>query len=211
MYLLYGRRAPAGRRFPRTRGDVPSVAPAAAGVNMLPPHTRGCTPSASHAPDHPQASPAHAGMYRGGFYLDRKDVKLPPHTRGCTPGQLRLEPPDRASPAHAGMYRRAIWCARDRRRFPRTRGDVPSFSICATVSRSLPPHTRGCTARVHRRRAGEYASPAHAGMYPTCVLVGGGLPGFPRTRGDVPGVRLAPCRGAKLPPHTRGCTRRPHR
>ena len=43
MYPNPGCRTPLAARFPRTRGDVPSLCGASGFISSLPPHTRGCT------------------------------------------------------------------------------------------------------------------------------------------------------------------------
>ncbi len=214
------------RGFPRTRGDVPILAQATLTAGWLPPHTRGCTRFGPAVSKRRYASPAHAGMYRAhgsvattgrGFPRTRGDVprdqhrctscgRLPPHTRGCTSesGATRLR--TGASPAHAGMYPTSSPAPTTRRRFPRTRGDVPDGRDDRQADRRLPPHTRGCTARAGRAVRNPGASPAHAGMYrtPSCSIRG--PMSFPRTRGDVPLYAELAATGELLPPHTRGCT-----
>ena len=173
------------------------------------------------------ASPAHAGMYPiptaassigGGFPRTRGDVpplqgypflthKLPPHTRGCTPDTSDIQAAPGASPAHAGMYRDLAPASQDLRGFPRTRGDVPGPGSRRRTTRSLPPHTRGCTGRHFRIPSRRPASPAHAGMYLSPQQGHRQALRFPRTRGDVPRTRRRSRPPASLPPHTRGCTR----
>ena len=72
--------------------------------------------------------------------------------------------------------------------FPRTRGDGPYAGYVHYRLDVFPPHARGWTRLVGRRRTGREVSPARAGM----DLVNVGLPsfalGFPRTRGDGPCV-----------------------
>ena len=131
--------------FPRTRGDVPPAA---------------STPSSAR-----RASPAHAGMYRCGLCGCRPGICFPPHTRGCTGNASEDQPHRLASPAHAGMYPRSRWSRRAGRRFPRTRGDVPSAAQARMPGEQLPPHTRGCTELRAAHALPYGASPAHAGMY----------------------------------------------
>ena len=56
-----GEHEPGG--FPRTRGDVPRVPVRTGRLRELPPHTRGCTLTATRPALPAAASPAHAGMY----------------------------------------------------------------------------------------------------------------------------------------------------
>ena len=93
--------------------------------------------------------------------------------------------------------------------FPRTRGDVPSTEPCSGNASAFPPHTRGCTVVVVGRSDDHKVSPAHAGMYPIRRGDYQPVPGFPRTRGDVPGYMQARPFQVGFPPHTRGCTCRP--
>ena len=91
-----------------------------------------------------------------------------------------------ASPAHAGMHPMPSRRGAVGARFPRTRGDAPRKTPENSISRLLPPHTRGCTLDRAKVRDYSHASPAHAGMHPR-NLHGEPEPcGFPRTRGDAP-------------------------
>ena len=226
MYLLPRSPAPRVRRFPRTRGDVPSPTRPPASSAWLPPHARGCTLACASATHAGRASPARAGMYltprcgahgRGGFPRTRGDVPitgrlvaanpwLPPHARGCT----RLSAPRPrgrgASPARAGMYPRPCTRGIRRRGFPRTRGDVPIAANAANTATALPPHARGCTEWSRVTGITQKASPARAGMYRRWRSGRGGRGRFPRTRGDVPMFDFAAGDGGELPPHARGCT-----
>ena len=210
---------------PHTRGCTAAVIRYNA-LKWLPPHTRGCTRWLRRPHAARLASPAHAGMYPPayvgprmavGFPRTRGDVpmkaerppargRLPPHTRGCTlgmdPDLARLI----ASPAHAGMYRSSAPARTASGSFPRTRGDVPLTEKPCDSATLLPPHTRGCTGPALLRPPVQRASPAHAGMYPTCYAGRRLSTGFPRTRGDVPPYSIRWKGWSRLPPHTRGCT-----
>ena len=70
----------------------------------------------------------------------------------------------------------------------------------------LPPHARGCTGGWGYSAGGRRASPARAGMYPRESLPDLRIPGFPRTRGDVPQPGRRYRISVVLPPHARGCT-----
>ena len=188
MYPPYNTHNGRAQRFPRTRGDVPSMALSGSAGGGLPPHARGCTPHQVTPTLPAGASPARAGMYRAvdgphglgdGFPRTRGDVPiyaprcsisaaLPPHARGCTDKCPTPIPRIRASPARAGMYprswRRRAW----RCGFPRTRGDVPCRAPRSAPSAPLPPHARGCTSEGGAASLLIDASPARAGMYPRC-------------------------------------------
>ena len=212
--------------FPRTCGDAPREKKTRFRAILLPPHTRGCT-QAEHSRRYKRgASPAHAGMHPGSrramrscasFPRTRGDAPrrrcpapsrstLPPHTRGCTPFALPVGYPERASPAHAGMHPRMARHLRGRRRFPRTRGDAPASTPARNKPAWLPPHTRGCTRTREGAPRRRRASPAHAGMHPSGTPTRVSRTRFPRTRGDAPASDRGRGGGARLPPHTRGCT-----
>ena len=192
----------------------------------LPPHARGCTRVRAARAGRADASPARAGMYLrgvvrshrpGGFPRTRGDVPspdaaevssavLPPHARGCTRNRGQAQGGHVASPARAGMYPDLRPHDLPRRRFPRTRGDVPAAPEMRPALVQLPPHARGCTYSPPRARLQPLASPARAGMYLSGVGGGGWRCGFPRTRGDVPRWWARGWRRETLPPHARGCT-----
>ena len=187
MYLLTTACPRTGACFPRTRGDVPLEGNQGRHGHLLPPHTRGCTPAARRIAWTRPASPAHAGMYRSRVWAARVGARfprtrgdvprwywivggqkpLPPHTRGCTPRTRRDGAGAAASPAHAGMYHPLSPCVFVPSGFPRTRGDVPVVRGVVRGVVRLPPHTRGCTHRQADRLRTAWASPAHAGMYPS--------------------------------------------
>ena len=174
------------QRFPRTRGDVPDRREGNQERRALPPHARGCTPAVRSRAGAGTASPARAGMYPGAssgsgpsvrFPRTRGDVpqrfrwvvswkRLPPHARGCTRADADPRRGRDASPARAGMYPSRSISRRCSGRFPRTRGDVPSYRLAHDSSGGLPPHARGCTRADRRARVDRGASPARAGMYP---------------------------------------------
>ena len=186
MYLprLQGDKLPC--RFPRTRGDVPPAAKAAAKPAALPPHARGCTAMRSATWTATRASPARAGMYPDAAARLRGVRRLPPHARGCTAPAIGNERSAWASPARAGMYPRSRPPFRPPACFPRTRGDVPAAQRAGVMSSSLPPHARGCTHHRRLQRRRPRASPARAGMYRCNATPSDAAAGFPRTRGDVP-------------------------
>ena len=111
-----------------------------------------------------------------------------------------------ASPARAGMYPRGRAASRNRKGFPRTRGDVPRKDLSMNATKKLPPHARGCTVCGPTAMATKSASPARAGMYLERRAGARSGASFPRTRGDVPASLRAVFAGAWLPPHARGCT-----
>ena len=226
MYPSYRYTHQERARFPRTRGDVPSLCRLTGGSGALPPHARGCTDSAPDLPDVQAASPARAGMYPGPTRYRRRPLRfprtrgdvptvqahssgtvmLPPHARGCTPRPLAQPSVFGASPARAGMYPASSRRWRTPPRFPRTRGDVPKDALREIDTRELPPHARGCTDRLEVVGLHPAASPARAGMYLVEEAVVGVEQRFPRTRGDVPAIYPRSNSADRLPPHARGCT-----
>ena len=173
------------RRFPRTRGDVPMEGIDKCTRSRLPPHARGCTRRRIFDSARPSASPARAGMYPKGPFdgvktfgfprtrgdvpcaepVPRDDAMLPPHARGCTQSTPCCWSRPAASPARAGMYPGLKLPQHPRRRFPRTRGDVPRFHRGDVRTLWLPPHARGCTLETVMPGVRMAASPARAGTY----------------------------------------------
>ena len=214
------------RWFPRTRGDRPGPGYLTGATLPVPPHTRGSTWRRRARASATPGSPAHAGIdpkgesrsaTPSGFPRTRGDrpyvdavnphmLAVPPHTRGSTATAKAWAEGRIGSPAHAGIDRVFVSARSSTEGFPRTRGDRPLKSQIRGTGFSVPPHTRGSTARSPARPNLEFGSPAHAGIDPGgSVGVGVGL-GFPRTRGDRPRWP-APLMGSTgVPPHTRGST-----
>ena len=161
-------------------------------------------------------------MYSSRFPRTRGDVPqlcpqdtilltFSPHTRGCS---VRLRDGDQCRwvfPAHAGMFR---WCggyAGGGDCFPRTRGDVPPWRYRGRHRKWFSPHTRGCSVHRGGLRICNTVFPAHAGMFPCIKASTKHLAGFPRTRGDVPGVIPTGYSADAFSPHTRGCSGQPRR
>ena len=111
-------------RFPRTRGDGPSMYFSRERSDEFPPHTR----------DGPSRAQVRGARSR-----------FPPHTRGWTIGRSSSWTSEPVSPAHAGMDPDPGSLDAMRFGFPRTRGDGPFLGTKGTWSRRFPPHTRGWT------------------------------------------------------------------
>ena len=213
-------------RVPRTRGDGPRRARAAARETSGSPHTRGWTRASSSRRRAMRGFPAHAGMdpnrhdpAPGGDGVPRTRGDGPraamaeigrrtgsPHTRGWTPAVGRGPRQGEGFPAHAGMDLRVMSVSRARRGVPRTRGDGPWISATSSCPCRGSPHTRGWTRRGVAAPARRRGFPAHAGMDPHRIVDFLSFPRVPRTRGDGP---LAGQRGRHRPggsPHTRGWT-----
>ena len=98
-------------------------------------------------------------------------------------------------------------CACAGSRFPRTRGDGPLRNVWTIPTQGLPPHARGWTAYFLSAAHVEHASPARAGMDRHGPAGASRRGGFPRTRGDGPGLNMEQKMDLLLPPHARGWTR----
>ncbi len=112
-----------GSRFPRPRGDGPSVGKWLNPSSSVPPPTRGWSVAEGYSGRSVEGSPAHAGMVpaahwqrspAGWFPRPRGDgpvvsvlfhacVEVPPPTRGWSPSGRADRCTNRGSPAHAGM------------------------------------------------------------------------------------------------------------
>ena len=89
---------------------------------------------------------------------------------------------------------------------PRTRGDGPPASCCASAKRSDSPHPRGWTPGRARCRKCLDGFPAPAGMDPRRTLPLRRRGWIPRTRGDGPVRERFEIRKAGDSPHPRGWT-----
>ena len=211
-------------RFPRTRGDGPRATAAISTRSAVPPHPRGW----SRPPPIPAArtpgSPAPAGMVpraqsKGasgpGFPRTRGDgpngevdassaPAVPPHPRGWSRMAGLLPVPPGGSPAPAGMVPSSRPPLCRMRRFPRTRGDGPWYSVQSDVPPMVPPHPRGWSLRAANLPVGTHGSPAPAGMVPSRNKPQSPPARFPRTRGDGPFVQAVQHQLFKVPPHPRG-------
>ncbi len=217
-----------GRRFPRPRGDRPVGYGDMGKPATLPPPTRGSTHVRKRPAMLRRASPAHAGIDpsprnvfmtdncfprpRGdrpaGIRLAGNMVMLPPPTRGSTPSQHLPVVLTQASPAHAGIDLVARSDRPGAGGFPRPRGDRPATDDDAVRAAGLPPPTRGSTHQIALAQPGNLASPAHAGIDRSAVMVYPMSRRFPRPRGDRPAGDSAHVVVLELPPPTRGSTRK---
>ena len=193
-------------------------------ARQVPPPTRGWSSRLPRAPGGVSGSPAHAGMVLrkrcpGGahprFPRPRGDgpsssgdsslwARVPPPTRGWSregAGKIREV---RGSPAHAGMVPARPRISAGFSRFPRPRGDGPLTPSPRVSRRSVPPPTRGWSARHHPVEQSGRGSPAHAGMVPAEAAPADVGAWFPRPRGDGPFIRLVLNRIDGVPPPTRG-------
>ncbi len=134
-----------GRRFPRMRGDRPSLFLLMGSLYRFPPHARGSTPFYGRLASPNPVSPACAGIdlcmarsiplpmrfprMRGDRPLERRGLermtRFPPHARGSTLGRGWLAQIWPVSPACAGIDLTPSLYPLLRTSFPRMRGDRP--------------------------------------------------------------------------------------
>ena len=195
-----------GNGFPRPRGDGPLAIVNRPPPSVVPPPTRGWTPSPRHPGHDGQGSPAHAGMDfgrprsrtpRSRFPRPRGDgpwplgskadtASVPPPTRGWTQQGQEDGPGGHGSPAHAGMDPTFPESSTKAWRFPRPRGDGPAGTTEILKKQTVPPPTRGWTRADPGGKRRHHGSPAHAGMDPSSTPSCRPRRRFPRPRGDGP-------------------------
>ena len=134
------------------------------------------------------------------------DALFSPHTRGCSGRGLVSGAVPCVFPAYAGMFRLRWRRKRLVRCFPRIRGDVPSMAFHSQITVEFSPHTRGCSGCTLICFDGYEVFPAYAGMFPGGILENASSHGFPRIRGDVPGILSGVIIPPPFSPHTRGCS-----
>ena len=137
--------------------------------------------------------------------------RFSPHTRGCSATLMEDTPKEMVFPAYAGMFLKGVRLRDKEPRFPRIRGDVPIHIIVPQHLKMFSPHTRGCSGGTAQPGVGFPVFPAYAGMFRVAISWSAFLPSFPRIRGDVPLSRTTLRRYHEFSPHTRGCSRPPHR
>ena len=218
---------PRGRtRFPRRRGDGPSVAPAFFLRPTFPPQARGWTRYADDYAAPLKVSPAGAGMdpfpfrcRRPGTSFPRRrgdgpwqksktweEALFPPQARGWTPGGGPPRAEKAVSPAGAGMDRGDGFPPALSPGFPRRRGDGPKKAARKKAARKFPPQARGWTSSIHDRNDRDSVSPAGAGMDPPRTTTRPPGAGFPRRRGDGPQTGCGAEPASRFPPQARGWT-----
>ena len=153
------------RRFPRIRGDVPSVFTASFCCFWFSPHTRGCSHEFGPLAGGDHVFPAYAGMFPHhrphphhprSFPRIRGDVpcamtprglirRFSPHTRGCSHHHPSPRVGYPVFPAYAGMFPPGVSWTFSSSRFPRIRGDVPTVPPVTRHPMRFSPHTRGCS------------------------------------------------------------------
>ena len=170
--------------FPRPRGDGP-VSPSEADVQFpVSPPTRGWTVFNEWWRWPESGFPAHAGMDRSVPYGRRCCMRFPrprgdgpfieyitspipsvsPPTRGWTVESAGLHVASTGFPAHAGMDPVRTGLVRLAPRFPRPRGDGPTYRFDNTLTPQVSPPTRGWTVGRERARPRASGFPAHARM-----------------------------------------------
>ncbi len=149
------------------------------------------------------------GPERLGRRVDRQGV--PPPTRGWSVNKSFKARFLLGSPAHAGMVPLTPIVPMKMERFPRPRGDGPATPASARFLSAVPPPTRGWSRYMGKLDMDCVGSPAHAGMVPSCHREFLAPKRFPRPRGDGPkNSRVGPG-GLKVPPPTRGWSRKARR
>src|SRR5271165_605016 len=135
-------------------------------------------------------------------------IMVPPRTRGFT-----LETPQDhrrhvGSSAHARVHPdRAIWCATTDW-FRRARAGSPDYTGYQTYAVRVPPRTRGFTPECGERSDQKKGSSAHARVHPRRPSPNCGRNWFLRARAGSPGMFRPEVAWSKVPPRTRGFTRR---
>ena len=140
------------------------------------------------------------------FAHNETTMQFSPHTRGCSVKTYHAYRCGRVFPAYAGMFPITAIFSWSAPRFPRIRGDVPSYKMQEFFGKKFSPHTRGCSHSLVSCAISIEVFPAYAGMFrktPTQAVVIGG---FPRIRGDVPPPPPRTKHHHMFSPHTRGCS-----
>ena len=152
-------------RFPRPRGDGPTIVAYDEEPWQVSPPTRGWTPSSQQDKRAGRGFPAHAGMDPGvlrrsecsrrfprprgdgpcGIPTLRPALRVSPPTRGWTTVELHQEEITLGFPAHAGMDPKEHREALKALRFPRPRGDGPLPRTISGPALRVSPPTRGWT------------------------------------------------------------------
>ena len=138
-------------------------------------------------------------------FEDAREEVSPP-TRGWTWYAWTRESEPVGFPAHAGMDPQEPSLGSTARRFPRPRGDGPYVSGATLAASEVSPPTRGWTVKLLHCGIAPNGFPAHAGMDPEQAATEDPAAGFPRPRGDGPGVLGRGTRFVKVSPPTRGWT-----
>ena len=152
-------------RFPRVRGDVPTMRGGYFQQDVFSPRARGCSFSHSLQLFLHEVFPACAGMFliNGSsvvwlmsFPRVRGDVPSPPcgssalsrfspRARGCSRPFWAGKLAENVFPACAGMFPLSYADEYPHLGFPRVRGDVPASSGTHHPSGSFSPRARGCS------------------------------------------------------------------
>ena len=195
-------------RFPRARGDVPGVPRVWRVSAWFSPRTRGCSASYATKLYLEGVFPAHAGMFLY-FAAWGKAPACFPRARGDVPATHVYSLGLRAVfPAHAGMFPGMFPPATPPLGFPRARGDVPPSVNTEDGKHVFSPRTRGCSPLSTDEMIAATVFPAHAGMFLKARGAFADDEGFPRARGDVPGLTDYAAACYKFSPRTRGCSSR---
>ena len=168
MFLICNQTHKIQPRFPRVRGDVPSLCATITMVSSFSPRARGCSGLTLSTLRSNRVFPACAGMFPAddvcdivfeGFPRVRGDVPpvngvgqvykgFSPRARGCSALDLESHTPPSVFPACAGMFLPIAWSPPGRPGFPRVRGDVPYCIRESEHIKMFSPRARGCSGRV---------------------------------------------------------------
>ena len=150
--------------------------------------------------------PRSRGDVPGIINADDAAREFSPLTRGCSRGRYRVPRDGNVFPAHAGMFPAPANVTTIPASFPRSRGDVPRTHVLKHRKETFSPLTRGCSHLHQAPIVAHWVFPAHAGMFPPLAGPVYAAPGFPRSRGDVPGTINIQILQNKFSPLTRGCS-----
>ena len=132
--------------------------------------------------------------------------RVSPPTRGWTHQPESVVTGRDGFPAHAGMDPHSGWQDPRDCRFPRPRGDGPTYMVAINPSMVVSPPTRGWTCATALDISRDCGFPAHAGMDPDTIVHSLRFNGFPRPRGDGPSATPIIPQIAGVSPPTRGWT-----
>ena len=186
MFLDFGAGALSLLRFPRARGDVPTIIPLFGMLTRFSPRTRGCSYGVVAGNGHGGVFPAHAGMFLIEGFFQPYPARFP-RARGDVPVMVSDQPLLTSfSPRTRGCSFDAVIEHVFASCFPRARGDVPWETGKGWSETMFSPRTRGCSCFVVAELPSSLVFPAHAGMFRLFSVAGSLRRCFPRARGDVP-------------------------
>ena len=194
------------RRFPRARGDRPSVHFFADETTPVSPCTRGSTLGPVIDVLAQVGFPVPAGIDPSPGYTFTEMEGVSPCPRGLTRdvpdlgrGRAGFPVPAGIDPATTSRTRASTW-------FPRARGDRPGTHPALPGFREVSPCPRGSTRRVRPALRGAHGFPVPAGIDPGIIGRVIFAERFPRARGDRPQARMLQTVLLTVSPCPRGST-----